>query len=1248
MTTADVSPLEQELQKLEREKTIKLPLADLVMMQMVGKFPQFLQLLSGELHEKQQEAMLSMIEETREAVTTPKLFSSIVQKTITAQFGDKHAALRELGQNAIDSYNVDAEKKHVFFEVHTENDYHVLRVRDLGVGMDGASLVKNLLIPYNSGKEFDPNKIGEHGIGWYSVVDLSEVVKVTTKTAEMKNYVQTLIHQEGNEWMATLSLSPEAPSESSSSSFNTEVQGYIRKDITSLEGIRNYLFQHLGLVDDRRARIFLGTEMINSVRAYYQAAAPVEVIIDDTDDRVGQLTMCISKRAIRDIELKDSRFVHRNKNLNSTVFTQHGLFVKYGALDFDLESMHHEFLDQLQTLNLDLWVDIPGNAVLTKGRNNIIADHSVAVLEAEYQAFENLFLDVILSDDELLYHSSGMVLEKIADLFDRSYKRQVRSMERSSYSLGRRFISRSAAIAVGAIDIGSYAAYAVYRAAKYGLIEIPRKIGRSILDIKNNFEGGAEREDAREDAARIKKLAHKTVKVGVPAAAGLGAAGYGIYKLQDTYGWDPFIDTAMYAGAGLASLAALGATVIYGPRIVKAMPGAARSAGEGICLLGGALYEWAKNFKLPRFEKKEKSLEQRVHDQTSREPWLSRIEDFCKNTYMTIFNSVGLYVDVEAKRQAKLEKKRAKISKQFLSKMHKDQFFGKLLNKKIIHAEYYFDPSRQNQKNILETVGDLMAFMTGQHYHGTEQYSGAAVPKKDQRPEQLQKSTTKISIDELVKLHLEGRLKYEHTDKYKWFDVKFNHGDYFVNYQNPVVKKVVDNLEEIACKVRNTYDVKVLEDRLDSLGEFAKGLGLLVYAFSGIGIIHAIYSENSKNVRNPFKDFKPYQALVYSGKAIAEALREKEWASDLYQGTKTLLKHAALLPVYYLPTWSWKLGSRAAKYSAREWIVPGAKALNPVRYPEYARNTARYVKEYVEDWQEKRMKKKMEQILAQADQLKQLTEKAQEEEEEQKKEGFFKRTAKRVANYCLEQFTINFITGLGPAPFYNLPADKLKAITARAKAGQMYADFTSAIQDLDEIVAESLGEKSYPVYLAYQRSHNTEHSQGMYLKVNRKGKDPKLYVDLYNCQSLLMLTDRVSREGDASSATELSYALLDLLLHQRAHDSLKYYDHKFHDYSDSLHPSTFLKRKEKIRREVVKKLTENSIFPPSIVAQRIAYVNPEEDTMYAIPVHELAALVHLPRFRQPYYREIKRNEEQKRAERQMKSLGPGGHPGGQY
>ena len=1256
MTTVDLSPLEQELRKLEKDKVIKLPLADLVMMQMVGNFPQFLNALSRDVEqqsEEQRNAALDMIEDTRNAVTTPKLFPGIVQKTITAQFGVKHAALCALGQNAIDSYSVEAEEKKVIFDLRTEKNYHLLRVRDSGAGMDSASLVKNLLIPYNSGKEFDPNKIGEHGIGWYSIVDLSEVVKVTTKTAEMDAYVQALIYKEGEEWMASLSPSPGVQNEllqdkslqdkslSGAEAFSTEVLAYVSKDTTSVEGMRNYLFQHLGLVDTRRAKIFLGTEAVNTVRDQYQAAAPVNVHIDES---VGQLTMSISKRTIRDLELKDSRFVHRNKNLNQAVFTQHGLFVNYDSMGFDAKSMHQEFLRKLQTMGLDLWVDLPANVTLTKGRNNIIADHAAPVLEAQYQAFENLFLDVILSDDELLYHSSGIVLEQIADLFDKTYKRHVTSAERNSYSLGRRVLSRTAAIAVGTLEVGYYMAYALYRAAKYGAIELPQKIGRAAMSVKAGFE-------EEEDKDKIKRIAGKTVKIGVPAAAGVGAAGYGIYKLQDTYDWDPFI----YTGAALASLVAFGVVAMYGPRVVKGIPHVARSAGEAAGYFGRAFYEWARSFELPKFgrsesgKKSEKSLEQRLREETSKEALLPRIGHFCKSVYMSALNSMGLYVDVEAKRRAKLEKKLAKISKQYLSKMQKDHFFAQLLNKKIIYAERYFDASIQDHKNSIEnsieTVGDWMRFPIEGHYA-----SASARKKKVWQEQPLQKTVTKISIDELVKLHLERRIKYDDPQK-RWLDAKCGHGDYYVNYNNPVVRKVVENLEEIAHKVRKTYDVKVLEDRLDTLGEFAQSLGLLVYLCSGIGVVHAIYSENSDKVQNPFKDFKPYRAIVSGGKAVAEAFRDREWASDLYQNAKIFLKYAVLIPTYYLPKYSLKLGAGAVKYSAREWFIPGAKALNPVRYPGYARDIAQYVR----DWQEERMKKGIERMLAQADQVKQLPQHAQESDKEQlKKEQSEKETKeglfKRLLNYCLEQFTINFITGLGPAPFDTLSADDLKAITARAHAGQLYADFTSALQDVNEIVAHSMSEKPYLLYLSYRRKgddYEIEHSSGMHLRVNKRSKEPKLYLDLSECHRLLKLTqDLTAEQQDPAALTELSYTLLDLVIHQRAHDSLHYYRHKFHNDDDkSLHPRKFLDRKEKIRREVVSKMAENNISLPEIIGQRIPYVDQKENPKYVLLEAELAELVHLPRFRQPHYLEIKRNEERKRTERQMRNLGPGG---GQY
>ena len=74
-------------------------------------------------------------------------------------------------------------------------------------------------------------------------------------------------------------------------------------------------------------------------------------------------------------------------------------------------------------------------------------------------------------------------------------------------------------------------------------------------------------------------------------------------------------------------------------------------------------------------------------------------------------------------------------------------------------------------------------------------------------------------------------------------------------------------------------------------------------------------------------------------------------------------------------------------------------------------------------------------------------------------------------------------------------------------------------------------------------------------------------------------------------------------------------------------------------------MAENNISLPEIIGQRIPYVDQKENPKYVLLEAELAELVHLPRFRQPHYLEIKRNEERKRTERQIRNLGPGG---GQY
>jgi len=83
---------------------IKLP--DLVMLQMMGALPEFLNRFNnGEEYQ-------TLIDNIGNDVTTKTVFMEIVNRSIENQFGEPLIALRELVQNGMDSYNSD-EKKNV-------------------------------------------------------------------------------------------------------------------------------------------------------------------------------------------------------------------------------------------------------------------------------------------------------------------------------------------------------------------------------------------------------------------------------------------------------------------------------------------------------------------------------------------------------------------------------------------------------------------------------------------------------------------------------------------------------------------------------------------------------------------------------------------------------------------------------------------------------------------------------------------------------------------------------------------------------------------------------------------------------------------------------------------------------------------------------------------------------------------------------------------------------------------------------
>lgn len=983
-----------------KSKPYTLSLSDLVMMQMVGNFEKFLDCLpnkngNGSSFNRTQE----LIEKTRGEVTTHKLFPGIVQKTIEAQFGDKHAVLRELGQNAIDSYESKDYEKPVTFKVSKEDDHFVLKVRDFGCGMDLDDMVKNLLIPYNSGKEFDPTKIGEHGIGWYSVVDLANLVKVTSKKRNSNETVQAIVYNEGiynkgEKWKADLIASSRNgfTPELNKKEHGTEIAAYIPDNSTSKRDLKNFLFQHLGMVEDKRAEIIYENNVVNAVRDSYDEGAPVQV---KTKGKTRPLVMGVSNREL-DGDLSNPNFKHRNKNLEKILFTQRGLFVKYGSVPFDNGTIHSQLINDLMAKGMDFWVDIPEHITLTKGRNNIIADHGPAVLDGMYKAFESVFLDVLLNDESIIMHQSQFLQNSVANMFDKNYKSIAKAIERGEFTLKHRTKTKAVTVGSKVTGTGLYLAKRtkeslarrlegivavsgeLFSAAgtglflggavagkiatefiKYPFVTFPRQMKNSYIKIKethkirkekfkefkktlngayeyfkkegisgllNNLHTSASKWGAMRLAApaildkagkmsytglkstgRVAKKAAIVTGIGAGVVAATTGAGYGAYMLYGAVGLDSLMGVGAVYGAYHIGKKVNWSKLLKGKKKIRKMDIDDYVEFEEFGdLPKGKFKPTTEDLEdLPATEPKAKTLE----------PWAFKdlykdikkglgslvnsmykgtglfiggtgklikgtgnaivnigpnsiklagatgdlikngaglikdgagvIKDNSIESLTSIIHKCGLYVNVEEKREGKRSKQRKKIAKKYLSELHKNDFFKKIMSKEIVTAISYSYPfkieHRQSQTTYVKPSGfftDLFKEMVGAQVSAWEE-------TKVSSNMDLAERDVKISIDDMIDYYLKGNLKYEKSDFLK-DELKrgdFKEGDYYVDFENPIVKSVVSRLEEIGDKVRGNYDVKVLEDRLNNMAFVFKELAVGTYLFSGLGIAHIIIND---------------------------------------------------------------------------------------------------------------------------------------------------------------------------------------------------------------------------------------------------------------------------------------------------------------------------------------------------------------------------------------------------------------------
>lgn len=399
--------LREELQNTAG--TAPLAIADLIMMEWLGRMNSLLPHLKADIR-------FDLIEQEiargRAEFRDYSICEKLARKIANQQFGDPAAALRELAQNAIDAYELADVERRIDFAVAEEPGYTVLRVRDSGRGMNLAELVCFLLVPFNTNKEGDPNKIGEHGVGSFSFLGISDVVRYRSRRRGTAASAQALIYGRSHKLEALLSQD-EAQMDA-----GTEVTLYLPPSAGfDRETILRQLYKFVGYVDPNLAEIFLDGERVNTLSAEYQHSLPENLTIAGA---ASPLVFSFSTRALAGPS-RDSRFAERDMNLKNVVYTQAGLFMMYAPNPFDPRALDHRFFEDLTAMGLDFWVQVPAKAGLTISRNKFVSEHEPEILDAQYAAFRNLLLDSIVMDDRIMYGSSAALQEGIGRIVRGGY-----------------------------------------------------------------------------------------------------------------------------------------------------------------------------------------------------------------------------------------------------------------------------------------------------------------------------------------------------------------------------------------------------------------------------------------------------------------------------------------------------------------------------------------------------------------------------------------------------------------------------------------------------------------------------------------------------------------------------------------------------------------------------------------------------------------------------------------------------------
>ena len=334
----------------------------------------------------------------RRATTVDDLPERILGRTIYAQASSIRGPLRELVQNALDA-SPRGGRIHVRSSSTVAMGDTVVVVTDRGRGLTRTELVEDLIVPFRSGKAGDAEAIGEHGIGFLSVLEIAPCLEVATRAFGLGSILRVAPIGNGPPYndfgfsLETLEVGV-AP--------GTSVRLMLGKPILPAT-LAEHVATVAGLVDPLRASIFVNDVAINTVRPRLRRAASVTL---NHHGEQGELELLVG----------------RGDGIAPVlVVTQKGLSISRSSDAFDAPgySLHKDLLRAVNNAGYGIVVDLPLSVPLTKGRSAVAASAAQATTLAMALAFERFILEDALHDRELLNgvdHRLSAILDRLVSL----------------------------------------------------------------------------------------------------------------------------------------------------------------------------------------------------------------------------------------------------------------------------------------------------------------------------------------------------------------------------------------------------------------------------------------------------------------------------------------------------------------------------------------------------------------------------------------------------------------------------------------------------------------------------------------------------------------------------------------------------------------------------------------------------------------------------------------------------------------